>query len=97
MENEKHLAKELPLNQVLKLKVNGTYVDIDNVVLPSINPTTDGDYIYLQFFERVLASVDLVDGKNVISIEANNASSLRNKWNEIPVPRFDWFEISKAN
>ena len=97
MENEKHLAKELPLNQVLKLKVNGTYVDIDNVVLPSINPTTDGDYIYLQFFERVLASVDLVDGKNAISIEANNASSLRNKWNEIPVPRFDWFEISKAN
>ena len=97
MENDKHLAKELPLNQVLKLKVNGTYVDIDNVTLPSINQTTDGDYIYLQFFERVLASVDLVDGKNVISIEANNASSLRNKWNEIPVPRFDWFEISKAN
>ena len=97
MENDKHLAKELPLNQVLKLKVNGNYVDIDNVILPSIDPTTNGDYIYLQFFERVLASIDLVNGQNIISIEANNSSSLRNKWNEIPVPRFDWFEISKAN
>ena len=96
-ENEKHLAKELPLNQVLKLKVNGTYIDIDNVILPSIDPTTDGDYIYLQFFERVLASINLVDGQNIISIEANNSSSLRNYWSEIPVPRFDWFEISKAN
>lgn len=97
MENDKHLAKELPLNQVLKLKVNGNYVDIDNVILPSIDSTTNGDYIYLQFFERVLASIDLVNGQNIISIEANNSSSLRNKWNEIPVPRFDWFEISKAN
>lgn len=97
MENDKHLAKELPLNQVLKIKVNGTYVDMNDATLPSIDPTTDGDYIYLQFFERILASIDLVDGQNIISIEANNSSSLRNKWNEIPVPRFDWFEISKAN
>ena len=97
MENDKHLAKELPLNQVLKLKVNGTYVDINNVILPSIDPTTNGDYIYLQFFERVLATIDLVNGQNIISIETNNSSSLRNTYNEIPVPRIDWFEISKAN
>ena len=70
---------------------------MNDATLPSIDPTTDGDYIYLQFFERILASIDLVDGQNIISIEANNSSSLRNKWNEIPVPRFDWFEISKAN
>ena len=92
-ENDKHLAKELHLNQVLKLKVNDKYVDLDDVVLPSIDPTTDGDYIYMQFFEKALATIELKKGKNTISLEVNNSSSLRNTYKEIPVPRINCVTI----
>ena len=51
-ENDKYLAKELHLNQVLKLKVNGKYVDLDDAILPSIAPTNDGEHIFMQFFEK---------------------------------------------
>lgn len=93
-ENNMHYAKELSLNQVINLRVNGKIVDIDDVILPSISPTTNIDYIYLQFFEVSLANIQLIDGENTISIEADTNSSLRNVWNEIPIPRFDWFKIS---
>ena len=93
VENDKHLAKELHLNQVLKLKVNGKYVDLDDAVLPSVNPTDNLDYIYMQFFEKALAIIELKKGKNTISLEANNSSSLRNGWNEIPVPRINCVTI----
>ena len=93
VENDKHLAKELHLNQVLKLKVNGKYVDLDDAVLPSVDPTDNLDYIYMQFFEKALATIELKKGINTISLEANNSSLLRNKWEEIPVPRINCVTI----
>lgn len=95
MSGEMHCAYELVLKDVLKVKVNGNYVDMTDEKLPAISATTNGDYIYQQFFERILANISLVNGENTIVIEANVESSLRNHWNEIPVPRFDWFKISK--
>ncbi|MEI3535774.1 MAG: hypothetical protein V8R16_03295 [Bacilli bacterium] len=92
-ENDKHLAKELHLNQVLKLKVNGKYVDLDDAVLQSVDPTDNGDYIYMQFFEKALATIELKKGKNTISLEVNNSSSLRNIYKEIPVPRINCVTI----
>ena len=92
-ENDKHLAKELHLNQVLKLKVNGKYVDLDDAVLPSVDPTNNGDYIYMQFFEKALATIELKKGINTISLEVNNSSSLRNQYKEIPVPRINCVTI----
>ena len=92
-ENDKHLAKELPLNQVLKIKVNGKYVDLDDAVLPSVDPTDNGDYIYMQFFEKALATIELKKGINTISLEVNNSSLLRNIYKEIPVPRINCVTI----
>lgn len=87
-------ALEVVLKDVIKLKVNGTYIDLGDVSLPVINDATQDDYIWKQFFERTLANVTLIDGENTIVVEGNRESTLKNRYNEIPVPRFDWFMIS---
>lgn len=86
-------SKELSLKEVIKVKVNNEYITMNDVVLPAINGASSNNHIWMYFYEVILANISLVNGENTIVIEGNTESSLRNKWNEIPVPRFDWIEL----
>lgn len=92
----KYYTKDLDLTQVLRIKVNGTYVNMNNVVLPGIKGTSSADHLWMYFYEEVLADFDLQTGTNTVVIEGNENSTLRNRWGEIPVPRFDWIELNQG-
>ena len=87
-------APSYELNQVVKIQVNGKDVTF-KAIIPAVSHKTEADCDWWTFTELEIGDVQLQKGENKITIIGDRNSTLKNCWNEIPVPKFDYVKLVK--
>lgn len=87
-------APSYELNQVVKVQVNGQDVTF-KAIIPAVSHATEADCDWWTFTELEIGDIQLQKGENKITIIGDSKSTLRNCWNEIPVPKFDYIKLVK--
>lgn len=96
--NSGYYTLDTKLSDVVELSVNGKTIDISSIIIkghttPS-NQSTAATALARCFQVLEIGNIDLKTGENLVCIKGKTDCTLRNTYNEIPVPNTKSFSMS---